>query len=60
IKELIKNLSIEERELIFSFFGIGGKAKKKQLDIAREFNLSQGRISKKIKNIIEDIQKELF
>jgi RNA polymerase sporulation-specific sigma factor len=58
VRQLLSKLTDQKRELIFSFFGLGGKKREKQSELARKFQVSQGRISKKIKTILGQMQKQ--
>ncbi len=58
VTRILRGLTPKERDIIFSFYGICGVPRAKQSDIAKKYNVSQGKISKTIKNIIETMKKE--
>jgi RNA polymerase sporulation-specific sigma factor len=60
VKRSLENLTDQERDLVFSFFGLAGKKKEKQCELAIKYQVSQGRISRKIKTILDQMQKELI
>jgi len=60
LKKVLAALPENEKDLLFSFFGIGGRAKMKQAEIAEKYNISQGRVSMKIKRILSHLQEELI
>ncbi|MGF7184556.1 RNA polymerase sporulation-specific sigma factor [Desulfitispora alkaliphila] len=59
LKNILASLPDSDKDILFSFYGLGGKAKIKQSDLAKKYNVSQSRISKRIKTIIEFIQQEM-
>ncbi|MBO8168686.1 MAG: sigma-70 family RNA polymerase sigma factor [Thermoanaerobacteraceae bacterium] len=59
LRKILAGLSEMEKDILFSFYGIGGREKLKQVEIAEKYNITQGRISIKIKKIITQLQNEL-
>lgn len=56
--EIISALSEQDKKIICMYFGINLDKRYKQEEIAREFNLTQGQISRKITQILEKIKEE--
>lgn len=61
--ELIKNTLISlndfDKDMLFSYYGIGGKEKVNQSELARKYKVSQGLICRRIKSIIGNMQKKM-
>ena len=59
VNKFLKNLKAEDREIFEYSFGINGKSKKTEIEIATTFNVSRGRIAQIKNDILEQIKKKI-
>lgn len=59
VSRFLKKLKNRDREIFEYSFGINGKSKKTETELATMFKLSQGRIAQIKNSILEQIKKKI-
>ncbi len=59
INKFLKKLKVRNREIFEYSFGINGKSKKTEIELAAMFKLTQGRIAQIKSDIFKQIKKKI-
>lgn len=59
VSKFLKKLKVRDREIFEYSFGLNGKSKKTEIELAAMFKLTQGRIAQIKNSILEQIKEKI-